>query len=81
LILLACSYYNLSRFNEKFERAYVLQAKEDAAWLRKQKEFLDAERELMADKPGWVVNKRRYFTQWEDRPDMDVLDQRKIGAW
>lgn len=45
----ACSYYNLSRFNEKFERAYVAQATENVRWLRRQKEFLDKERELMKD--------------------------------
>ena len=76
-----CSYYNLSKFNEKFERAYVMQAKEDVRWLRREKEYLDNERQLMAGVPGWVVGKRRYFTQWEDKPDRDVLDLRKAGPW
>ena len=75
------SYYNLSKFNERFERAYVMQAREEVRWAARQKEMLDNERELMAHKPGWVVNKRRYFTQWEDRPDRDVLDLRKPGIW
>jgi len=75
------SYYNLSRFNQRFERAYVLQAQEDARWLRRQKEVLDRERELMAGKPGWVVGKSRFWTQAEKRPDMDVLDTRKTGPW
>ena len=75
------SYYNLSRFNEKFERAYVEQAREDVRWERRQKEALDAERALMGAVPGWVVGRRRYFTQPEDRPDKDVLDQRRVGPW
>lgn len=79
--LAPCSYYNLSRFNEKFERAYVLQAQENVRWERRQKEYLDRERELMKDVPGWVVGQRRYFTQFEEKPDADVLDKRKIGPW
>lgn len=75
------SYYNLSRFNEKFERAYVMQAREEVAWTARQKELLDNERRLMAGVPGWVTGRKRYFTQWEDRPDRDVLDKRKLGPW
>ena len=75
------SYYNLARFNEKFERAYVMQAREEVAWLAREKEYLDNERALMAGTPGWTVGKRRYLTQWEDRPDRDVLDTRRPGAW
>ncbi len=74
----------MSRFNEKFERAYVMQAREDVRWERRQKEYLDAERDLMHNKKGdaaWVVGRRRYFTQQGDKPDLDVLDGRKIGAW
>ena len=26
------SYYNLSKFNERFERAYVMQAREEVRW-------------------------------------------------
>jgi hypothetical protein len=76
-----CSYYNLSRFNEKFERAYVAQAAENVRWQRRQKELLDGERTLMQGTEGWVVGKRRYLTQWDDRPDVDVLDKRKLGPW
>ena len=75
------SYYNLARFNEKFERAYVMQAKEEVRWTAREKEYLDNERALMAAVPGWVVGKRRYLTQWDDRPDRDVLDTRKPGPW
>lgn len=75
------SYYNLARFNEKFERAYVEQARENVQWERRQKELLDNERALMAHVPGWVVGGRRFFTQWEDRPDKDQLDPRKPGPW
>jgi len=75
------SYLALARFNEKFERAYVEQAREDVSWERKQKECLDGERKLMSGVDGWVTGKRRYFTQWEDRPDKDTLDQRRIGPW
>ena len=75
------SYFNLARFNERFERAYVAQASEDVRWLRRQKEFLDAERALMANVPGWTVGRRRYATQWETKPDVDVLDLRKPGVW
>lgn len=72
---------NLARFNEKFERAYVEQARENVRWERRQAEMLDNERELMKNVPGWVVGQRRYYTQWEDRPDVDVLDRRKAGPW
>ena len=62
--------------------AYVLQAAEDARWLRRHKEALDGERALMAAQaPGWIVNRPRYLTQAESRPDLDVLDARKIGPW
>jgi hypothetical protein len=70
------SYMSLARFNAKFERAYVEQAREDVQWERRQKECLDGERDLMQHVKGWVVGGRRYFTQWEDKPDKDVLDQR-----
>ncbi len=52
------------------------QAKEDVAWERRQKECLDGERDLMKGVKGWVVGARRYYTQWEDKPDKDVLDPR-----
>lgn len=39
------------------------------------------ERKLMAARPDWVVGKRRFFLQWEDRPDLDALDPRKIGPF
>ena len=74
------SYLSLARFNAKFERAYVEQAREDVQWERRQKECLDNERDLMQHAKGWVVGGRRYFTQWEDKPDKDVLDQRVSGA-
>jgi len=48
-----------------------MQAQENVKWQRKQKEFLDKERELMSDVDGWVVGRRRFFTQWEDKPDID----------
>ena len=73
----ACSsYLSLARFNAKFERAYVEQAREDVQWERRQKECLDGERDLMKGVKGWVVGSRRFFTQWEDKPDKDVLDPR-----
>lgn len=58
-----------------------MQAQEEVRWTSRQKEYLDNERALMAGVPGWVVGKRRYLTQWEDRPDRDVLDLRKAGPW
>ncbi len=61
-----------------------MQAQEDARWARRQKELLDNERELMAGRDigsGWVVNKPRYWTQAETKPDQDALDHRRIGAW
>ncbi len=70
------SYLSLARFNAKFERAYVEQAREDVQWERRQKECLDGERDLMKGVKGWVVGSRRFFTQWEDKPDKDVLDPR-----
>ena len=58
------------------------QAREDARWERRQAEIRDNERRLMsATTPGWVVGRRRFFTQWEDRPDKEALDARKIGPW
>ena len=75
------NYFNMSRLNEKYERAYVEQAREDVAWERRQKESLDKERSLMASVSGWVVGQRRYLTQWEDKPDKDQLDTRKPGPW
>ncbi len=75
------NYFNMSRLNEKYERAYVEQAREDVAWERRQKEILDKERSLMASVSGWVVGQRRYLTQWEDKPDKDQLDVRKPGPW
>jgi hypothetical protein len=75
------NYFNMSRLNEKYERAYVEQAREDVAWERRQKEILDKERSLMASVSGWVVGQRRYLTQWEDKPDKDQLDTRKPGPW
>lgn len=77
----ARSYYNLSRFNERFERAVVLQAQEDVRWARREKEILDNERALMANVPGWVVNKRRYATQFEEKPDRDAVDPRRASVW
>jgi hypothetical protein len=59
----------------------VEQAREDVQWERRQKECLDGERDLMKGVKGWVVGSRRYFTQWEDKPDKDVLDPRvRSGA-
>jgi len=75
------NYYNLARFNAKFERAYVEQAKEEVRWQRRQAELLDGERALMKHVPGWVVGQRRYFTTWEDRPNLDAIDPRKPGVW
>jgi hypothetical protein len=96
------SYYNVSRFNERFERAYVLQSREEVRWQRRQKELLDgwvhevvgqaprlrdpaaprcSERKLMAARPDWVIGKRRFFLQWEDKPDIDCLEPRKIGPF
>lgn len=80
-----CSYYNLSRFNAKFERAVVAQAAEDVRWARREKELLDNERALMAGAPGgagaWVVGKRRFATQFEDKPDRDAVDPRRASVW
>ena len=78
LVCVSRSYYNLSRLNERFERAYVAQAKENVRWDRREKEYLDNERALMGGVEGWVVGKLRYATQWEDKPDRDLLDTRKL---
>jgi hypothetical protein len=77
------SYYNLSRFNERFERAYVNQAREDVRWQSRHKELLDQERALMGSVPGWVVGQRRYFTTWEERPQVDGSPSKsgKPGPW
>ena len=75
------SYYNLSRFNAKFERAVVAQAAEDVRWQRREKELLDNERALMSNVPGWVVGKRRFATQFEERPDRDAVDLRRPSVW
>lgn len=66
--LFRCSYYDLCKWNERFERAYLLNAREYAAWERRQKEALDNERKIMATVPGHVVNKPRYFTSYQRTP-------------
>lgn len=40
-----------------------------------------SERKLMAARPDWVIGKRRFFLQWEDKPDIDCLEPRKIGPF
>ncbi len=64
----ARSYYDLSKWNERFERAYLLNAREYAAWERRQKEALDNERKLMAAVPGFEVNKPRFYTGYQRTP-------------
>jgi hypothetical protein len=59
----------------------VAQAQEDVRWTRREKEYLDKERALMAGTPGWVVGKRRYLTQWDDKFDREVLDKRMPGPY
>ena len=71
----------MSQFVQRFEHAYVEQKRADINWERRQKECLDWERELMKGDPSWVVGKRRYATQHEDKPDKDLLDQRRLGPW
>lgn len=75
------NYYQLSKFNQKFERAYVMQAQENVRWERREKEYLDNEREAMKKVDGWQVGKKRFYTQFEDKPDIDALDTRKLGPW
>jgi hypothetical protein len=59
----------------------VEQARENVAWEARQKALLDQERTLMKNVPGWVVGQRRYFTQWESKPDIDALHPGKPGPW
>jgi len=62
--------------NERYERAHVLQAREDASYLKRSKRQADIEREWMKDVPGYVVNQSPYFTKKGDRPNVDRSDAR-----
>ncbi len=57
------------------------QAQEDVRWAHRHKELLDRERELMKNVDGWVVGQRRYYTTWEDKPDVDAFDTKRMGPW
>ena len=72
------SYRNLAKINERFERAYVLQAIEEADWQRRHKAMVDQERSWMRNRPDWVVNKSHYFTLRPDRANNDPVDTRTM---
>jgi len=69
-------YVELAKLNERFERAYVLQAVEDATAPRRNKANIDAERAAMASDPKWVVNQSPYFTKRAAPPAVDAMDSR-----
>ena len=69
-------YLELAKMNERFERAYVLQAAEDAAAPRRIKATIDTERRIMEDEKGWVVNQSQYYTMRPKSPAFDELDPR-----
>ena len=48
---------------------------------RRKKEMIDREREWMADKPNWVVNRSFFFTQRQERPSFDPVDPRTMTPW
>ena len=72
-------YFRLAKLNERYERAYVLQAIEEKDWQKRHKAMIDREREWMSDKPDWVVNRSVYYTQRQDRPPNNPLDPRTIS--
>lgn len=69
-------YIELAKINERFERAYVLQAVEDVTAPRRNKALIDTERELMASDPKWVVNQSPYMTARPKAPAFDEMDPR-----
>jgi hypothetical protein len=69
-------YLELAKMNERFERAYVLQAVENATAPRRHKTALDRERHMMRNHPDWVVNQSPYFTDRAEAPTFDELDPR-----
>eukprot|EP01138_Halocafeteria_seosinensis_P009493 gb/GECG01009702.1/.p1 GENE.gb/GECG01009702.1/~~gb/GECG01009702.1/.p1 ORF type:complete len:144 (+),score=5.64 gb/GECG01009702.1/:1-432(+) len=72
-------YFRLAKLNERYERAYVLQAIEEKDWQKRHKAMIDREREWMSDKPDWVVNRSVYYTQRQDRPPNNPLDPRTMS--
>ena len=73
-----CSYLKLAKINERYERAYVLQAIETASYQKRHKEMVDREREWMRDRPEWTVNQSHFYTQRQDRPSNDPMDPRTM---
>jgi hypothetical protein len=73
-------YIELAKLNERFERAYVLQAVENAAAPRRNKAMLDRERKLMENDPDWVVNQSPYMTKRRTAPAFDEVDPRHFDA-
>jgi len=62
--------------NERYERAHVLQAREEASYAKRLKRQIDMEREWSKDVPGYVVNQSMYFTKKGERSNMDPTDSR-----
>lgn len=73
-------YIELAKINERFERAYVLQAVENAAAPRRNKAMLDRERKLMESDPDWIVNQSPYMTRRRTAPAFDEVDPRLFDA-
>ena len=70
------SYFRLAKMNERYERAHVLQAREEASYAKRLKRQIDLEREWSKDVPGYVVNQSVYYTKKGERPHIDPTDPR-----
>lgn len=53
----------MHQFAQRYERAYLIQAKGRITTEREKARILDAERDAMKHVPGWVAGQNPYFTQ------------------
>lgn len=53
----------LGDFSSKYERGYLIQAREKVAAERAKAKIVDQEREIMSNVAGWTAGKNTYFTQ------------------
>lgn len=56
-------YDNWAAFARRYERAYLVQAKNKVQTAREAARIMDSEREIMAAVPGWTAGKSPYYTQ------------------
>lgn len=56
-------YREMHDFAQRYERAYLVQARNRITTEREKAVILDEEREVMAHIPGWTAGKGPYYTQ------------------